>query len=127
MVTKLDRFARTAPEACTLIRNLAERGVKVHVLNMGIADNSPMGKLMITILAAFAEFERDMIVERTQSGRAMAREKNAFFVDGRPPKYSRKQIAYALDRLRDNNYKTVSEMTGIFASTLQRASRKQNN
>lgn len=94
---------------------------------MGIADNSPMGKLMITILATFAEFERDVIVERTQSGRAMAREKNAFFVDGRPPKYSRKQIAYALDRLRDNNYKTVSEMTGIFASTLQRARRKQNN
>lgn len=126
MVTKLDRFARTAPEACTVIRSLAERGIKVHVLNMGITDNSPMGKLMITILAAFAEFERDMIVERTQSGRAMAREKNADFVDGRPPKYSRKQIAHALDLLKDNSYKTVSEMTGISVSTLQRARRKQN-
>lgn len=62
----------------------------MHVLNMGIADNSPMRKLVITILAAFAEFERDMIVERTQSGRAMAREKDADLVDGHSPKYSRK-------------------------------------
>ena len=73
------------------------------MLNMGIADNSPMGKLMITILAAFAEFERDMTVERTQSGRAIAREKNADLVDGRPPKYSRKQTAHALELLADNS------------------------
>ncbi|BAK97772.1 hypothetical protein OBV_05740 [Oscillibacter valericigenes Sjm18-20] len=43
-----------------------------------------------------------------------------------PPKYSRKQIAHALDLLKDNSYKTVSEMTGISVSTLQRARRKQN-
>lgn len=83
IVTKLDRFARTAPDAATLIRDLVSKGVKVNVLNMGIADNSPMGKLMITILLAFAEFERDMIVERTCEGKQIAREREGF-TEGRP-------------------------------------------
>lgn len=83
IVTKLDRFARTAPDAATLIRDLVNKGVKVNVLNMGIADNTPMGKLMITILLAFAEFERDMIVERTWEGKQIAREREGF-TEGRP-------------------------------------------
>ena len=85
MVTKLDRFARTTPEATALIRELIERGVKVHVLNMGVADNTPMGKLMVTILMAFAEYERDMIYERTQTGKAIARERGTLR-EGRPKK-----------------------------------------
>ena len=83
IVTKLDRFARTAPDAANLIRELVNRNVKVNVLNMGIADNSPMGKLMITILLAFAEFERDMIVERTSSGKAIKKENDPTFHEGR--------------------------------------------
>ena len=85
MVTKLDRFARTTPEATALIRELIERGVKVHVLNMGVADNTPMGKLMVTILMAFAEYEREMIYERTQTGKAIARERGTLR-EGRPKK-----------------------------------------
>ena len=65
MVTKLDRLARNAPEASALIRSLVDQDISVHILNMGIANNTAMGKLMITILAGFAEFERDMIIERT--------------------------------------------------------------
>jgi len=87
MVTKLDRFARTTPEATKLIRELIGRGIKVHVLNMGVADNTPMGKLMVTILIAFAEFERDMIIERTMRGKDIAREKGTL-VEGRPRKES---------------------------------------
>lgn len=84
IVTKLDRFARTAPDAATLIRDLVDRGIKVNVLNMGIADNTPMGKLMITILLAFAEFERDMIIERTATGKAIKRESDPNYREGRP-------------------------------------------
>ena len=87
MVTKLDRFARTTPEATRLIRELTERGIKVHVLNMGVADNTPMGKLMVTILFAFAEYERDMIVERTSTGKDVCRERGTL-VEGRPRKES---------------------------------------
>lgn len=86
VVCKLDRFARTAAEGSTLIRDLVERGIRVNILNMGVADNTPMGKVMVTVMLAFAEFERDMIVERTSNGKAYAREHNPEFREGRPPK-----------------------------------------
>jgi len=65
IVTKFDRFARTAVEGGNIIRQLLDRGVSIHILNMGLIDNSPTGRLITTILLAFAEFERDLIVERT--------------------------------------------------------------
>ena len=83
VVTKLDRFARTAADGAKLIQKLVEMGVVVNVLNMGIADNTPMGKLMVTILLAFAEFERDMIVERTSTGKAVKRANDPNWKEGR--------------------------------------------
>lgn len=83
VVTKLDRFARTAADGAKTVQALVDRGVEVNVLNMGRADNTPMGKLMVTIMFAFAEFERDMIVERTASGKAAAKEKNPEWREGR--------------------------------------------
>lgn len=83
VVCKLDRFARTAAEGVTIIRELVDRGIRVNVLNMGIADNSPMGKLMVTILLAFAEYERDMIFERTSGGKIVRREKDPTYKEGR--------------------------------------------
>ena len=83
IVCKLDRFARTAAEGSLLVRDLVNRGIKVNILNMGIADNSPMGKLMLTVLLAFAESERDMIVERLNDGKAEAKAKNPDYREGR--------------------------------------------
>lgn len=74
VVTKIDRFARTTVEGILTVRELVDRGVRVNILNMGIADNTPMGKFMLTILLAVAELERDMIVERTQAGKKIARQ-----------------------------------------------------
>lgn len=85
VVTKLDRFARSAVQGSQLIESLIKKGVTVHVLNIGIMDNTPTGKLIRNIMLSFAEFERDMIVERTQEGKAIAREKG-IRVDGRPKK-----------------------------------------
>lgn len=125
VVTKLDRFARTAVEGGAIVKELHERGVTIHILNMGVADNSPMGKLMVTMLLAFAEFERDMIVERTQGGKAIARA-NGKKVDGRPKKYSPAQMNHALLLLKEgNSYTAVEKMTGISKSTLIRAVRVQ--
>ena len=73
VITKLDRIARTAAQGSTLIDGLLQQNISVHVLNMGLMDNSPTGKLIRHILFAFAEFERDMIVERTQEGRQIDR------------------------------------------------------
>ena len=124
IVTKLDRFARTAVEGGAIVKALHERGVTINILNMGIADNTPMGKLMVTMLLAFAEFERDMIVERTQGGKAIARA-NGKRVDGRPKKFSPAQLSHAMQLLdAGNSYTAVEEMTGISKSTLIRERRK---
>lgn len=124
VVTKLDRLARTAIEGVTLVQELLDNGVNVHILNMGMVENSPVGKLILTIMLAFAEFERDLIIERTQEGREIAK-KNPDYREGRPKKFKRKQIAHALDLLKEHTYKEVEELTGISKSTLIRAKREK--
>ena len=100
------------------------RGVAVHILNMGLIDDTPTGKLIMHVLLAFAEFERDMIVERTQAGKAVAKTK-AGFKEGRPEVYSREQKKLAIKLLlQGNSYTKVSAMTGLSKSTLTRAMRK---
>ena len=106
-----------------LINQLIDKGVKVHILNMGLMDNTPSGKLIRTVMLAFAEFERDMIVERTTEGKAIAREK-ADFKEGRPEKFDQMQIENALNLLKDHSYSQVTKLTGISKSTLIRAKRK---
>ena len=123
IVTKLDRFARSVSQASNLITMLIDRGIRVNVLNLGILDNSSVSILMRNILLSFAQFERDMIVERTQEGKAIARQREDFR-EGRPPKYGKKQVAHALELLETHSYKQVEEVTGISKSTLIRAKRK---
>lgn len=83
-VTKLDRFCRTTKEGLEYIDMLMERGVKIHILNMGLIEDTPMGRMMVTMLLAFAEFERSQIVERTQGGKAIAKQREGFR-EGRKP------------------------------------------
>lgn len=123
VVTKLDRFARTALSGTELIKDLLKKGIKVHVLNMGLVEDTPTGRLIMNVMSSFAEFERDMIVERTQEGKAIARQREDF-VEGRPKTYNKKQIAHALQLLETNSYKQVGEITGISKSTLIRAKRE---
>lgn len=124
VVCKLDRFARTAIEGVQTVKELFERGIKVHILNMGLIENTLTGNLILTVMLAFAEYERGMIVERTQMGKAAARQ-NPNFRDGRPKKYSSAQIALALNLLNNGKtYREVENMTGISKSTLLRAKKK---
>ena len=120
IVTKLDRFARSMSQGSELVSDLIERGIKVYILNIGVMDNTPSSKLIRNVFFAFAEFERDMIVERTMEGKAIAKQ-NPDFREGRPKKYSRKQIEHALELLDNNSYKQVEDLTGISKSTLIRA------
>lgn len=124
IVTKLDRIARSAIQGAELVQSLLDKGVTVHILNMGIMDNTPTGKLIRMIFFAFAEFERDMIVERTQEGKAIAKQ-NPDFVEGRPKKYKRQQVSLALELLQNHSYREVTQMTGISKSTLIRAKRSK--
>ncbi|MGG7099175.1 recombinase family protein [Clostridium sardiniense] len=65
VVTKLDRFCRTVKEGLETIDILINRGIKIHILNMGIIEDNPIGRLIVINLLAFAEFERALIIERT--------------------------------------------------------------
>ena len=124
MVTKLDRLARSATEGATLIKELTDKGIRVNILNMGEMDERPQGRLMLHILLAFAEFERDMIVERTQAGKAIARSKDGFR-EGRPPiDKARKDAAVDMVIKERKSYKDAAAAVGISKSTLVRAVRE---
>ena len=122
MVTKLDRLARNVTEGIELIRALFKKEVKVHVLNIGLLENTSMGNFFITTLLAVAELERSMIIERTQAGKELARTKNGFR-EGRPP-LPEKKLLYALELLKDHSYKEVIDIMGISKATLCRAKQK---
>lgn len=125
IVTKLDRFARSVSQASELINNLIDKGVRVNVLNLGILDNSSVSTLMRNILLSFAQFERDMIVERTQEGKAIAR-RDPNFKEGRPKKFKREQREHAFQLLRTGKYtyNQIEKLTGISISTLHRIRRE---
>ena len=126
VVTKLDRMARSAIAGAEIVQELLDRGVKVDILNMGRLDNTPASKLVRQIFFAFAEFERDMIVERTQEGKAIAKTKEGY-KEGRPQKYSKIQLDHAMELRKEYSIKKGSEMTGISEATIKReqAKRKQ--
>lgn len=124
IVCKLDRVARSLSQGSELINSLIERGIRVHILNIGVMDSTPSSKLIRNVFFAFAEFERDMICERTAEGREIARHREGYR-EGRPKKFSSSQMGLAMQLLESNSYKQVSSMTGISKSTLQRAKRGQ--
>lgn len=125
VVTKLDRFARSTQDALNTIKYLFEKGVRINVLNLGVIENTSTGRLIFTIFSAFADFERDLIVERTQEGKAIAKQKPGF-KEGRPKKFSKQQLALAMQLLETHSYSEVEKMTGISKSTLTRHKRKLN-
>lgn len=124
VVTKIDRLARSLSQGIELIERMMDKGVRVNVLNIGLLDNSSVGVLMRNMMLAFAQFERDMIVERTQEGKAIAK-MDPLFREGRPPKYSKAQIEHACALLNRYSYSKVADMTGISKSTLVREMRRR--
>jgi DNA invertase Pin-like site-specific DNA recombinase len=91
IVTKLDRLARSAADLGKTAAQLEEKGVDLVVLDQDINTTTPTGKLMFTMIGAFAEFERDLIKERCREGIAKAKERGVKF--GRRPKLSDEQLA----------------------------------
>ena len=129
VVTKLDRFARTVSQASEIITDLIAKGITVNVISVGVLSNSSVSKLMRNMLLSFAQFERDMIVERTQEGKAIAKAKaeanGKKFIEGRPKKYNQEKINAALDLLKTKSYSEVTNITGISKSTLIRAKKER--
>jgi putative DNA-invertase from lambdoid prophage Rac len=83
IVSRIDRLGRNAMDVAATVKRLAGMGVRVHCLQLGGTDlTSAAGKMVMTVLSAMAEFERDLLIERTQSG--LARAKEAGRKPGRP-------------------------------------------
>jgi putative DNA-invertase from lambdoid prophage Rac len=98
IVTKLDRLGRNAMDVRLTVDRLAADGVRVHCLALGGVDlTSAAGKMTMGVLTAVAEFERDLLIERTHAGIARARAEGKMM--GRPPALNKVQQAEAIQRL----------------------------
>lgn len=123
VVCKLDRFSRTTLEGMQLMQDLLKRNIAVKILNFGGVEGgfNSKNKLFFQIMMAFAEYERDMIVERCQSGKEWSKQ-DPNFKDGRPKKFTKEQLDLALSMLNcnggDKSYKEVERLMGISKSTL---------
>ena len=112
VVPKLDRLARSVPDARAIGDDLALRGVKLQ-LGASVHDPSdPMGKLFFNILATFAEFEADLIRMRTREGMAVARSKGK--LRGKKPKLSERQQK-ELRRMYDTDDYSISDLAEVFS------------
>lgn len=100
VVTKLDRLGRNAMDVRATVESLAGAGVRVHCLALGGVDlTSPAGKMTMGVIAAVAEFERDLLIERTQAGLARAKAQGKAL--GRPSSLTKGQLAEVLRKLAD--------------------------
>ncbi|MEB9858625.1 resolvase [Bacillus cereus] len=127
-VTKLDRLARNTKEGIEIIEALFKRGIRVHVLNVGLLEDTTMGRFFLQTLLAVAEMERNLILERTQEGKIVARQ-NPNYKEGRPKSHSDKKLVEAM-RMKEKmgySFRQLSDATGISMSTLQRFARKQRD
>lgn len=120
VVTKLDRLGRDAQDVGATIRMLATRHIEVIVLQLGKLDlTSAAGKLMLTMLAAVAEMERDLLVERTQSGLARAKAEGKIL--GRPTRTTQEQrIAMAKRHLAGESISALAKEYRISRASVMR-------
>ncbi len=111
VVSKLDRLGRDSIDVLQTVKCLAERNIKVIVLQLGNTDlSSPTGKLLLTMLTAVAAMERDLLIERTQAGLMRAKSQGKRL--GRPSKTTPEQKAEIV--LRRNNGESVASLARVF-------------
>ena len=128
VVWRLDRLGRNMEDLITLVNDLNERGVSFHSLeeNITMDKSSSTGQLLFHLFAAFAEFERNLILERSSAGRIAARARGRF--GGRPEKLNSKDLKL-LKTLYDNGtpIKTIAEQWQVSRTTIYRYLNKLEN
>jgi DNA invertase Pin-like site-specific DNA recombinase len=112
VVPKLDRLARSVPDARDIADNLSARGVKLALGHSLYDPSDAMGKMFFNILATFAEFESDLIRQRTREGMAVARAKGK--LRGKQPKLSDKQQK-ELCRMHSTGTYAISDLAELFS------------
>lgn len=111
VVPKLDRLARSVPDARAIGDDLAARGIKLSLGGQLYDPTDPMGKMFFNILATFAEFEVDLLRMRTREGMAVARAKGK--LKGRQPKLSAKQ-RNELRRMHSSGDYSITDLAELF-------------
>jgi putative DNA-invertase from lambdoid prophage Rac len=110
VVARLDRLGRDTVDVMGLVRSLTESGVRVRILNIGIETGTPNGQLFLTILAGFAQFEREIIRERTRAGLEAARQAGKRL--GRSPILTSRQKKHACELKQAG--RSLAEIAKIF-------------
>jgi DNA invertase Pin-like site-specific DNA recombinase len=117
VVYKLDRLGRTTKQLINLVEELQRKGIHFQAITNGIDTSTPQGKFFFTIMAGFAEMERDLITERTKAGLEAARARGR---KGGRPKTDQKVLDKAIRLYETKEYaiKEITEMTGISKAKL---------
>lgn len=114
VVTKLDRLARSVPDARAIAEEVQDKGARIQLGSMVYDPSDPMGKMFFNMLATFAEFEADIARMRTREG--MAEAKRAGKLRGKPPKLNSKQDA-EVRRMHDSGNYAIGEIAEIFVTS----------
>lgn len=124
LVTKLDRLGRSAMDVRASVERLAAVGVRVHCLALGGVDlTSPAGKMTMGVIAAVAEFERDLLVERTQAGLARAKSQGKSL--GRPAVLTEEQQREIVDRRSEGvSLGALAKRFNVTKAAVQRAAKR---
>lgn len=126
LVTKLDRLGRNAMDVRATVERLSDSGVRVHCLALGGVDlTSAAGRMTMGVIAAVAEFERDLLIERTRVGLKRAKESGAKL--GRPSRLSARQVREVqLRRSAGISLGALAKEFGVSRSAIQRAERRSS-
>lgn len=120
IIHSMDRLARNLEDLRTLVQQQTDRGIRVEFIKEGLTfsgEDSPLAHLMLSVMGAFAEFERALLKERQKEGIALARQRGAY--KGRKPALSAEQIAVLKRRVNQGERKTsLAKEFGISRETL---------
>ncbi|WP_221636437.1 recombinase family protein [Listeria seeligeri] len=124
LVTKIDRLARSIVDLNSIISTLNNAGVTITFLDNTLTfapnKNDSMQTLMMNMLGSFAQFERDLIVTRTQEGKQWHRANKKGYREGRPKRVLNDRYKHALELMETNSMREVEKKTNISLSTLKR-------
>lgn len=124
VICKLDRLVSNTIEGIELVQGLFEKGVSIHMLNVGLIENNVMGNFFLTTLLAITEMEKNTAIERNQNSILITNTRQGL-KKGRPKVYTQEQLDDAIEMIRNRSYKEVSYITGMSMSTLFREVKKR--
>lgn len=124
VVAKLDRLGRKTSDVINFLDTCGKRDITVNILNMGRLDNTPNGKLMRNIVSAFAEYERDMIVNRMAEGKEYAKAHNPDYKEGRPKRRITDRYRKIYEFSKTHSIRETAQVTGVSESTVKRIKRQ---